>query len=673
MHSIRQLSWIAVAVPVAIGASARVAPAQHGGVPPETPVFAAGLAVGRPAGRLPRGITSFGAATSGGWIYVLGGYVGEPHHYVTKDQSRDFYRINAFDHDDVEVLPNEERVQSVALVAHHGTLIRVGGMSIVDDETVSVDACERFDPVHRTWTALPSLPAPRSSHDAAVIGDRLVVVGGWALDSRREEAESRSWTNELWSLDLADPAATWQRHPQPFSRRALGAAVVEENLIVVGGMQDDGEVTSRVDVFDSARGEWSRGPDFPGFGFGVATAGDGGRVFASGMDGAMYAWRIGEPSWTHVATLTFPRFFHRLVAAPTGEIVALGGIGKNVRPRHVETIRLGETPVARAEVVAHWTIPAPGAAKNRQGIFLRGDGLYLFGGNNSVEQHDFEPRNFLREGWRVDLSTLAVTRAADYPMALQSMQTVTSRSARHGFAVGGFGHDGEVARTHAEAFRYEFENDAWSAAPGLPVPRSQFGLALHDHDLWIFGGLDYDPDRDRDDRFRHVTSVLRGRPDGDGGFVEVATIPTPRRAFAGAALDGCFYLVGGMRENFELVETCDVFAFDDGTWRPMAPPARPRLSGQLVALDGRLYLAGGVSPGAGDDLEPNTSIEVYDPQEDAWSVALDRLPVSPRQIQMMPYRGHLLVVTTQEADRSAAQLVLIRPPTSSTREVPLPN
>ena len=75
------------------------------------------------------------------------------------------------------------------LVAHRGKIYRVGGMQPRNrpgdpQDVRSVADVARFDPARRQWEALPPLPSPRSSHDVVMLGDRMMVVGGWWLKGK---------------------------------------------------------------------------------------------------------------------------------------------------------------------------------------------------------------------------------------------------------------------------------------------------------------------------------------------------------------------------------------------------------------------------------------------------------------------------------------------------------
>ena len=159
-----------------------VPPANEDAIEPPVPV-------GETVGFLPRGLTSFGSAVVDGYIYVIGGYFGTPHDYSIEGQSAAFMRINVHDTRDVRLLPDVTPVQSVELVRYGAKLVRVAGMHArnTHDEPTKMEsslAVEVFDPLDETWTKLPDLPEPRSSHRAVVMGDTLYVAGGWIVGGR---------------------------------------------------------------------------------------------------------------------------------------------------------------------------------------------------------------------------------------------------------------------------------------------------------------------------------------------------------------------------------------------------------------------------------------------------------------------------------------------------------
>ncbi len=669
VHRNDVLYWLTVAVILLSAAAAGIANDRVEEVEGVSMSAVGGeKAVAVPIALLPRAVASFGATVANNWLYVYGGHVGRKHQHSTENVTGTFYRMNLLGARNWEALPGGTGLQSVALVALDGALYRLGGMTAhnspdEDEDMHSVDEVMRFDPERGEWTAMPSLPEGRSSHDATVLGQRIYLAGGWKLNGASIDA---SWHDTAWMLDLGEGGCEWTRLPDPpFQRRALALAAAGGRVFALGGMTPWGGTSSDVFVFDPERRAWTEGPTLPFDGFGLSATGVGDRVFVSGRSGRVYQLRVGADEWEPVTRLTFPRIFHRLVAAGADTLYALGGAARGGHIRQLERIALERRDDAERPAIASWTIPYPGAVKNRAGMFLHENALYFFGGNNSLGQHDFAPENFLDEGYRVHLGSLQVEAAADFPVQRQSMHTlVVDAGSTTGLAIGGFGHNDEDALTQPDVFGYDFRSDAWrKLSPGLPNGRTQFGLIEWDDKLWVFGGLDFDPTKEGAARFMHHTAILHAPVDGEQAAFEPSSyeLPRPRRAFGGALLDGCYYLVGGMREGFQPVEVCDVFDLRDHTWTTIPAPARHRISPELVALDGCLYLGGGVSRDESGSSSLNRTLERFDPEQGEWDTVVDEIPQLRRHVRMTTYGDALLLASHQDADARSLMIQLIRP------------
>jgi hypothetical protein len=138
-------------------------------------------------------------------------------------------------------------------------------------------------------------------------------------------------------------------------------------------------------------------------------------------------------------------------------------------------------------------------------------------------------------------------------------------------------------------------------------------------------------------------------------------LTAPRRAFGCAALDGKAYLVGGMREEFDTVDECEVFDFETRTFSAVAAPRRTRISCEMVAVDGKLYLCGGSSHGEAGKLVPDRSIECYDPATNTWSVVIDELPQPMPHMKAFALRDRILIVSSHVDGPPTTRIVLIAP------------
>ena len=252
--------------------------------------------------------------------------------------SGSFHRLNLRNGRAWEILPSAKPGQGQPLVAHGGFIYRIGGMAARNQanekqDLYSLSLVQRFDPRNGRWEEVASLPVVRSSHDAAVIGDKLYVAGGWQLAGGTNHPV---WPANALMLDLANPAAGWKEFPQPFQRRALALAVFGARLYCIGGMDSNNKPTQAVEIYDTTTGQWSKGPELPPGqfkGFSCSAIALDGRIYANAFQGDLLRLSADEKSWEIVGRLEHPRMAHRLVTAGAKQLIALGGEdGEDKRP-----------------------------------------------------------------------------------------------------------------------------------------------------------------------------------------------------------------------------------------------------------------------------------------------------------------------------------------------------
>jgi hypothetical protein len=279
---------------------------------------------------MPEAVTSFGAVSRDGWLYVFGGHKGERHEYSADEVSGSFHRLKLADGGAWEKLPSAEPAQGASLLADERFIYRVGGMAARNrkgekSDLRSKSLVERFNLRSSEWEAIASLPQPRSSHDSALIDRKLYVGGGWQMPGGTNKA---AWHETLLELDLTRRDAAWRSIPQPFKRRGLAVAALGPKLYFLGGMTSENNTSLEVDVYDTRSGQWSQGPELPAGpmkGFGCSAIAQGGRLFFSGRKGELYQLSAEGDAWEPAGKLRHPRFFHRLVPAGAVQLIAAGG------------------------------------------------------------------------------------------------------------------------------------------------------------------------------------------------------------------------------------------------------------------------------------------------------------------------------------------------------------
>ncbi|RUL83188.1 kelch repeat-containing protein [Tautonia sociabilis] len=620
---------------------------------------------------LPEPTNSFGGAVANGYLYVYSGHTGTTHRYHTGTTIPHFRRLALKGGDEWEELPVGPAVQGVSLVARAGLLYRVGGMAARNSEDephdlISIADVSRFDPESGTWTELPPLPEPRSTHDAAIIGDHLYVVGGWAMLGG--SSDNTFFHEDALRLDVTDPEAAWEPLPTPpFRRRALAAAEHQGKLYVVGGLTEEGDVVPRVDIFDPATDSWSRGPDLPGesryVGFAPSAFSVGGKLFASAVDGDLYRLGDSGEEWERVGRLAVPRITHRLLPGPDGDLLIVGGNFAGRPVRFIE--RFDPEAPGDGPVMLVGELPINADAVKSQAIAWHKGELLIAGGSKTWRPHAFDPEFLTNEVVRIAPDALEVRPSEALSAPLQSGTIVLVPSGRNGVPhlLGGIGQDGEVVRTLEQVLRLDDESGRWIACDAkIPDARGMFGAAVIGPDVWIFGGSIFDPRPGREGRGL-PDEVLRWRSDEEGSTFEATghTLPNPRRSFAGAVLDGKYYLVGGIGDGMGLIEPVDVFDFETETWETVPSPEPPRLFADLVALDGALYLCGGFSKDEDGHFEPNRSIDRFDPETGQWATVVEEVPFASTDLRAVAVGNRLVLFEVDPDSQGRCRFALVAP------------
>ena len=299
---------------------------------------------------LPAPVTSFGAAVADGFLYTYGGHLGTTHKYSSDDQSGQLLRLNLAQPTAWEVVAEGPKRTGLAMVAHAGKLYRIGGWEAKNrkgekQSLHSQDDFARFDAKSGRWQPLAALPSGRSSHDAAVLGDKLYVVGGWKMAGPSD----REWHSTALVCDLSQAQPQWKEiAAPPFTRRALAVAAYEGKLYAIGGMDDSSDTTTAVSIYDPQSNAWVSGPKLPGKpieGFGASAFGTAGGLFATTTTGVISRLADDGKSWMVVGKLNHPRMSHRLVAGDDGKLYVVGGTSRGGKVKEVELISLRQPPV----------------------------------------------------------------------------------------------------------------------------------------------------------------------------------------------------------------------------------------------------------------------------------------------------------------------------------------
>ncbi|MFI7604368.1 S8 family serine peptidase [Micromonospora sp. NPDC049366] len=201
------------------------------------------------------------AVTFGGKVYSLGGQ-GAERSLWRYDPDTDVWSALA-------EMPRGRIQPSAAVV--NGKIYVLGGWSATGAPIPAVDV---YDPKAGTWSTLVGVmsPAPRAAAGTAVVGGRIVLVGG-CVDSDCAESDD---------VLVFDPSSrtfsTRARYPVPVSFIACGG--IGTGVYCAGGT--NGQTLRSTYGYDPAVDAWTQLPDLPVEVWGAQTAVAGGALIVSG-------------------------------------------------------------------------------------------------------------------------------------------------------------------------------------------------------------------------------------------------------------------------------------------------------------------------------------------------------------------------------------------------------
>jgi N-acetylneuraminic acid mutarotase len=152
-------------------------------------------------------------------------------------------------------------------VAVDGTTVWIAGGLLGDyegGENLPTRQTWRYDTVTDTWAPGPDLPAAAGAGGTAVVGRDLHYFGGFATDGQGDS--SKHYVLNLDAL-AADPNTPWRSAASmPIARNHFGTAVLNGKVYAIGGQHGRDETYRNlrdVNVYDPATDRWSAAAKLP--------------------------------------------------------------------------------------------------------------------------------------------------------------------------------------------------------------------------------------------------------------------------------------------------------------------------------------------------------------------------------------------------------------------------
>ena len=218
------------------------------------------------------------AASVAGKVYVIGGVEVNRAPHIPNPGDMTLDRVQAYDPATDTWAPKRSmpttRARMVA-VTFDGMIYVFGGAERRGGKVL--DAVEVFNPEageRGAWKKLAKLPQALSAASAAVVGDKIYVIGGWDKGAQNEVYGT------VFEYDPKEDKFK-KKKDMPTPRGGLGAATFQGKIYAIGGWNFE-EVLRTVEVYDPATDTWEEKKQMPVARalFGITTL--SGRIFAIG-------------------------------------------------------------------------------------------------------------------------------------------------------------------------------------------------------------------------------------------------------------------------------------------------------------------------------------------------------------------------------------------------------
>ena len=151
-------------------------------------------------------------------------------------------------------------------VGYHSMLIVVGGYAYVEGEWTTLSTTELLDTTNGCWYTCNNLPSPHQQLMAAIMNDKLYLLGGFDKDAKPSPQVF------VASLDtLSTHQLNWQSAPNTPWCASAPVVLYNKFLLTVGGKLQSR--TSEVNIFNPSTGRWKHLTNIPAARSGPAVVG----------------------------------------------------------------------------------------------------------------------------------------------------------------------------------------------------------------------------------------------------------------------------------------------------------------------------------------------------------------------------------------------------------------
>jgi N-acetylneuraminic acid mutarotase len=274
-------------------------------------------------------------------------------------------------------------------------------------------------------------------------------------------------------LAVALALAPWRSaEPLPEARTEIAGGAVGSEIVVLGGLTEDGAPSARVDAYSPARDTWRRLADLPAPVHHPMAASDGTRLYVAGGYGGGFrdfqrsVYVLERGSWRALPRLPAPRAAGG-AAVVAGKLYVVGGVGPGGLAREGFVLDLA---------TRRWsTIPGP-TPREHLAVATSGGRIYALAGRTggiNTNLRTFEVYTPSTRTWR-KLPSIPGSRGG----------TGAAFVGRLLVSVGGE----EPAGTIESVYGYDSARGSWSQLPDLQTSRHGLAVVALQGRVYAIGG-----------------------------------------------------------------------------------------------------------------------------------------------------------------------------------------
>jgi N-acetylneuraminic acid mutarotase len=276
----------------------------------------------------------------------------------------------------------------------------------------------------------------------------------------------------LVPASAAGQSGGWrQAAPVPDPRSEVATAVVNGEIVIVGGFRQVGANSRRVDAFSPTRNRWRRLPDLPLAVDHSTAAAYRGRLYVAGgyrsdRSRSDEAFMFARGRWSRLPRLPSPRAAAG-AAFSRGKLYVMGGVGPNGLAR----AGLEYNPTTR-----RWRMITGPTPREHLGVTATRGRVFVVAGRTA----GFDTNLALVEAY-----SPATRRWATLP-PVPGTRGGTSAAGTGRYVVSAGGE--ETPGTIKEVYALDLDTNRWRRLPDLPTPRHGLGVAYANGRVYVVAG-----------------------------------------------------------------------------------------------------------------------------------------------------------------------------------------